>query len=224
MINSALATRASLLQILTDIICSKCSKVPLMRSPASHSVQSHLCVNCDDAPATSAPMASTGAPEPPRVAETKVATTSEVGSISSNSGGMSRSSTPPTEVSDAQSSPALTPVMDTAELLRRRRQSDAASAEIGKRMLKGWAMLADECPNSGCYGIPLVRPPKAGTSVDPRKASNLTTWAMRAFLNHRYTGMCDLCSRLRRRECLWASPSCADATTAHPGGSQTSAS
>ena len=60
----------------------------------------------------------------------------------------------------------------TAELLRRRRQSDTASAEIGKRMLKGWAMLADECPNSTCYGIPLVRPPKTGAGVDPRKASS----------------------------------------------------
>jgi len=36
-------------------------------------------------------------------------------------------------------------------------------------MLKGWAMLADECPNSSCYGIPLVRPPKVGSEKDPRK-------------------------------------------------------
>jgi len=30
-------------------------------------------------------------------------------------------------------------------------------------------MLADECPNPDCYGIPLVRPPKAGGEKDPRK-------------------------------------------------------
>ena len=38
-------------------------------------------------------------------------------------------------------------------------------------MLKGWAMLADECPNPNCYGVPLVRPPKAGGEKDPRKVS-----------------------------------------------------
>jgi len=30
-------------------------------------------------------------------------------------------------------------------------------------------MLADECPNSQCFGIPLVRPPKVGGDQDPRK-------------------------------------------------------
>jgi len=30
-------------------------------------------------------------------------------------------------------------------------------------------MLADECPRSTCYGIPLVRPPKTGQEKDPRK-------------------------------------------------------
>jgi len=30
-------------------------------------------------------------------------------------------------------------------------------------------MLADECPRSTCYGIPLVRPPKSGRDKDPSK-------------------------------------------------------
>jgi len=30
-------------------------------------------------------------------------------------------------------------------------------------------MLADECPNPRCYGVPLVRPPQAGGGKDPRK-------------------------------------------------------
>jgi len=30
-------------------------------------------------------------------------------------------------------------------------------------------MLADECPNAECYGVPLVRPPKPGGGKDPRK-------------------------------------------------------
>jgi len=46
-----------------------------------------------------------------------------------------RSSTPPTEVSSTLSSPVFAP-------------------------LKGWAMLADECSNPGCFGVPLVRPPR----------------------------------------------------------------
>jgi len=30
-------------------------------------------------------------------------------------------------------------------------------------------MLAEECPNESCFGVPLVRPPKAGGGKDPRK-------------------------------------------------------
>jgi len=30
-------------------------------------------------------------------------------------------------------------------------------------------MLADECPSSTCYGVPLVRPPTTGRDKDPRK-------------------------------------------------------
>jgi hypothetical protein len=30
-------------------------------------------------------------------------------------------------------------------------------------------MLADECPGTTCYGIPLVRPPNSGRAKDPRK-------------------------------------------------------
>ena len=67
-------------------------------------------------------------------------------------------------------SPLLQPV-DTDTILRRRQQSDRASIEIGNRLLKGWAMLADECPGADCYGVPLVRPPKPGGGRDPRKVS-----------------------------------------------------
>lgn len=52
---------------------------------------------------------------------------------------------------------------------RRREQSDQASTEIGKRLLKGWAMLGEECPSPRCYGVPLVRPPKTNGDKDPRK-------------------------------------------------------
>ncbi|OJA16999.1 hypothetical protein AZE42_00581 [Rhizopogon vesiculosus] len=85
----------------------------------------------------------------------------------------SRPSTPPTEpptdISSTLSSPTFAPPVDTEDTIRRRQQSDQASAEIGKRLLKGWAMLGEECPNIRCYGIPLVRPPKTGEEKDPRK-------------------------------------------------------
>ncbi|RPD61960.1 hypothetical protein L226DRAFT_535337 [Lentinus tigrinus ALCF2SS1-7] len=157
--------------VLTDRICPKCSKVPLMRSPPSAAVEVHFCVNCDPAPSTGS-SANAASTHPSRIAAVpKPSAPQDVHSISStsNSSGMSRSSTPPTEVSRAPESPPLVPIMDTAELMRRRHQSDTASAEIGNRMLRGWAMLADECPNPQCYGIPLVRPPKTGTTIDPRK-------------------------------------------------------
>ena len=81
----------------------------------------------------------------------------------------SRPSTPPTEESHDLSSPTFALPEETEESIRRRQQSDFASAEIGNRLLKGWAMLADECPRSTCYGIPLVRPPKSGRDKDPPK-------------------------------------------------------
>ncbi|KAJ7068188.1 hypothetical protein C8F01DRAFT_1117230 [Mycena amicta] len=87
-------------------------------------------------------------------------------SMTSSSSTISRSSTPPTEVSEA-SEFVLPP--DTDESRRRREQSDAASSAIGERLLKGWAMLAEECPAPTCFGVPLVRPPKAGRDKDPRK-------------------------------------------------------
>lgn len=45
--------------------------------------------------------------------------------------------------------------------LDRRAQSDRASHEISAKMLQGWSLLAQECPNPTCHGIPLMKPPKA---------------------------------------------------------------
>ncbi|KAI0676830.1 hypothetical protein C8Q78DRAFT_48192 [Trametes maxima] len=157
--------------ILTDRICSKCSRVPMMRSPSAAAVSTQFCVNCDPAPGCSN-AAGTGSSSPsrPPIAP-RPSSLPDVSSVStiSYSTRMSGASTPPTDVSSEPESPPLVPIMDTAELLRRRQQSDTASAEIGKRMLRGWAMLADECPNLNCYGIPLVRPPKVQATIDPRK-------------------------------------------------------
>lgn len=145
-----------------------------MRSPSGPTV--HFCANCDAAPSTSTASSNHPGPVMPKqILPTRgnsgnVDERSSASSVSSAT--PSRTSTPPTEVSQAPSSPTFAPPTDMAEVLRRRQQSDMASAEIGRRMLKGWAMLADECPNPNCYGIPLVRPPKAGGEKDPRKVSN----------------------------------------------------
>ncbi|PCH41184.1 hypothetical protein WOLCODRAFT_131753 [Wolfiporia cocos MD-104 SS10] len=149
--------------VLTDQICAKCSKVPLMRSPSPPT--SYFCANCDAGPP--APSSPSLADRARQDSQSQLNEQSSPSSISS--GRFSRSSTPPTEVSSMLSSPTFAPPFDAEELLRRRQQSDTASAELGRRLLKGWAMLADECPNSTCYGVPLVRPPRTGAEKDLHK-------------------------------------------------------
>ncbi|KAJ7499001.1 hypothetical protein FB451DRAFT_1015711 [Mycena latifolia] len=141
--------------VLTDRTCptAGCS-VPLMRSPTGRTPVIHFCASCDGSPDTIRPPA-TQLPE-------------SSASVSSSSH-ISRSSTPPTEVSSTLSSSVFALPAETEESRRRREQSDAASSAIGQRLLKGWAMLAEECPNVRCFGVPLVRPPKAGGEKDHRK-------------------------------------------------------
>ncbi|CAE6434314.1 unnamed protein product [Rhizoctonia solani] len=92
-------------------------------------------------------------------------------SSSSTAGGnmFSRNSTPATDFTAIDSDDFVLPP-PSEETLRRRAQSDRASAEIGSRMLKGWAMLSEECPNDECWAIPLVRFPRSrpGAEPDPR--------------------------------------------------------
>ncbi|KAL7282092.1 hypothetical protein ACG7TL_003561 [Trametes sanguinea] len=128
-----------------------------MRSPSAASVATEFCINCDSAPDSIGAAGISRSQHMPPVAASATSPAPDASSVStvSYSTRISRTSTPPTDVSDAPDSPPLVPIMDTAELLRRRQQSDTASAEIGKRMLRGWAMLGDECPNPNCYGIPL---------------------------------------------------------------------
>ncbi|KDQ64851.1 hypothetical protein JAAARDRAFT_52781 [Jaapia argillacea MUCL 33604] len=153
--------------VLTDRTCPNAGcNVPLMRSPASRTPVVQFCVSCDGDP--DAPPVRT----PAQVTAVRQSSDIRPPSLSSidASTHYSRSSTPPTEISSGLSSPTFAPPpIDPEELQRRRQQSDRASAEIGKLLLQGWAMLADECPNSQCHGIPLMRPPKAGGGKDPRK-------------------------------------------------------
>ncbi|KAJ3055762.1 hypothetical protein HK097_009415 [Rhizophlyctis rosea] len=47
--------------------------------------------------------------------------------------------------------------VESVELERRREQGQLATRLLGQRMLAGWALLGENCRNSTCYGIPLVR-------------------------------------------------------------------
>jgi len=140
--------------VLTDQSCpTPGCVVPLMRSPKGRTPVTTFCASCS------------------RNSQETWLQNIETASSSnpSSESYISRSSTPPTETSEALNSPIFTPPPETAETRRRREQSDRASSEIGKKLLKGWAMLGEECPNETCYGIPLVRPPKSGNDKDPRK-------------------------------------------------------
>lgn len=148
-------SQPSWIQVLTDNICTTCRSIPKMRSPNGTSPVVELCVNCDD--------------DTPKTQERAPNRDESITSSDATSLNMSRTSTPPTEISSTLSSPTFALPADTEESLRRRRQSDMASTEIGNRLLKGWAMLGDECPRETCFGIPLVRPPKPGGGKDPRK-------------------------------------------------------
>jgi len=143
--------------VLTDQSCpTPGCVVPLMRSPKGRIPVTTFCASCS--PTNSQETHS-------QIIEPGPASSSNPSSESY----ISRSSTPPTEISEALSSPIFVPPPETAETRRRREQFDRASSEIGKKLLQGWTMLADECPNETCYGIPLVRPPKYVNDKDPKK-------------------------------------------------------
>ncbi|KAK1236748.1 hypothetical protein PQX77_000104 [Marasmius sp. AFHP31] len=125
-----------------------------MRSPNGVTPVVHFCANCDESPDSS---------------RSRSETTSSNSTSSSSKLSITRPDTPPTELSSELSSPTFALPPETPESARRREQSDRASTEIGNRLLKGWAMLAEECPNDECVGVPLVRPPKPGGEKDPRK-------------------------------------------------------
>ncbi|KAJ4466509.1 hypothetical protein J3R30DRAFT_3719274 [Lentinula aciculospora] len=141
--------------VLTDSPCPHCKHIPLMRSPKNQTPIVHFCANCDG--------------DPRKVTQPSSSTSSISDSSISHQNTISRFSTPATELSDMPGSPTFTIPAETPESRRRREQSDRASSEIGNRLLKGWALLGEECLNVDCFGIPLVRPPKSGGEKDPRR-------------------------------------------------------
>lgn len=69
----------------------------------------------------------------------------------------------------SEASDVLPPFVETEATRHRREQTDRASVEIGRRLLQGWTMLGDECPNDDCYYAPLVRRPKSAGEEEPKK-------------------------------------------------------
>lgn len=76
----------------------------------------------------------------------------------SNTSHISR--TPPTDISESFEIDDFVPPPETEQGRCRREQSDRASCEIAQRLLRNWTLLGEDCPNLGCYGIPLLRPPR----------------------------------------------------------------
>ncbi len=152
------------LQILTDKNCTVCG-TPLMKSPRNTHPIVIKCASCASVVQDGGSRPSSSVLDPPTPAGPDLV--HRTPSVSAQSRGSdtfsaTKFSTPPTEQLSMPSSPFsdVHPILDTAEILARRAQSDQASSEIGRRMLLGWAMLADECPNPTCYGVPLVRAPR----------------------------------------------------------------
>ncbi|KAJ2450412.1 hypothetical protein GGF42_004495 [Coemansia sp. RSA 2424] len=52
---------------------------------------------------------------------------------------------------------AQEPTKADMERQRKREQGDLASQLIAKRLLQGWAMIDQACPNESCYSVPLVQ-------------------------------------------------------------------
>ena len=141
---------------MTAETCSKegCS-VPMMRSPRNYSPVTTFCANCDGTPDGRVSSLSSsnvelilGIGAGPSSGRPRAESSDKSPSSYASTAEMSRSSTPPTEISSGLSSPTFALPVETAESVRRRQQSDAASEEIGKRLLKVFVTL--------CLSLPLI--------------------------------------------------------------------
>ena len=143
-------------KVMTDKACEGCD-APLMRTPETTKFHEVICVNCE----TQRDSGAAGDVVQPVGNDLTTRPGSSSGGSNNDTPDEAGRSTPPTDPSFTPGSPSLLLPPETDEVIQRRAQSDQASAEIGRRLLQGWAMLADECPNASCYGVPLVRPPRA---------------------------------------------------------------
>ncbi|KEI36288.1 uncharacterized protein L969DRAFT_91134 [Mixia osmundae IAM 14324] len=156
---------------LSDRICSKpgCPGVPLMTKASQQ-----FCARCDEPPVdghSSRPQPIASGSVVPTLAHKRASTSASVSpapslpALGDFEDLRSGASTPPTPHSTApgqthdEEEPELVQFSAT-EIALRRAQSDRASEAIGQLLLKGWIMLGDACPDTSCYGVPLMARPK----------------------------------------------------------------
>jgi uncharacterized Zn finger protein (UPF0148 family) len=144
---------------MTDRACDSCA-TPLMCSPRNQEPVKIVCVTCGE---------QRKAGPSSKLAQSRESASSILSteSLASEALSVEEVSTPATNLSADFPTPEL-PLLDTEEITRRRAQSDRASAEIGRLLLQGWTMLADECPRPSCYGVPLMRPPRSRDGIISR--------------------------------------------------------
>lgn len=108
-------------------------QVPLMRSKDK---KIKFCVVCDGSPDTVSKKSSPLADAQPRHLPTPSAEPSTDEEL---------------ELREDESD-YMSPI-PSQESTARRQQSDKASQLIGQKLLAGWIILEDTCPNSSCYGV-----------------------------------------------------------------------
>ena len=109
--------------------------------------------------------------------------------------------TPPTPHSHIPSPilPGSTvPVIDPLLLAVRREQSDRASSAIGQYLLRGWTLLGDECQNSECYAVPLMKRPKVTRNIKTEEGASSTASSTAKLADPRRH--CVICKRDYLRE------------------------
>ncbi|KAI8918190.1 hypothetical protein DFJ77DRAFT_454701 [Powellomyces hirtus] len=134
--------------VLTDVICPNpgCN-IPVVRS-RDRSTQ--LCVLCDD-PVNPYP------PISQLAAETEVTIVEDPSVVPSTSEPTGAVTTPEEDAElEAVLNEEVTPSRNEAAE-RRREKGNQASKLLGQKMLAGWTMLEDTCPNPTCIGVPLMR-------------------------------------------------------------------
>ncbi|KAI7855716.1 hypothetical protein BDC45DRAFT_481069 [Circinella umbellata] len=137
--------------VMTDQACTVPGcPVPIMRSKDG---SIRFCVKHDTLPTTSA--SGSAAKKPSNTTTTATVTTSSRPVIPQQTATTNTSSTPSPTLVEKQSTPAEND--EYAERERRREQSSKASQLIGQKLLQRWTLLNETCPNSNCYGIPLMR-------------------------------------------------------------------
>ena len=133
---------STMAKVLTDQPCpSRGCGIPLLRSTDG---TVSFCVDCDKSPPSLCPSTglSSGLALISRTAATSASAQSSTASMSDHP---SRPSTPATSMSSTLSSPVFAPPAETEESLRRRQQSDRASAEMAK-LLSVLTVSAGEPP------------------------------------------------------------------------------